>query len=224
MRAALVFLAGAAALCLTSGAALACPQKLPSGMTAVTVADTLVVNGMGLSILQVESREDGAKLLERLEEEWSEAGFAVKRNQAQGWTVLSALSDKCLTTLQLTGQGAAAGYLAVNRFDKPRLSKLPTAPQPSGAKVLSSVLSDDAGRMGSTTMLSAPQSIDELADFYTRRLRSEGWEAVRPMGMMGRGNKYSSMTVSAQRGRERIDVVIVNNEGSKVVVNLASAL
>jgi hypothetical protein len=222
MRAA--FISCAAALGLISGSVAACPQKLPSGMTSNTVGENVVVNGIGLQILQVESKEDVKTLFARLEKEWGEAGFAVKRNQAEGWSVLSALSDKCLTTLQLTDGRGSAGYLAVNRFAKPFAVRLPSAPVPSGATVLSNVLSDDDGRHGSTTLLSSTQSVDALADFYVKKLSADGWQAVRPMGMKGSDNKYRGMNISAQRGRDRIDVVIVNDEGSKVVVNLAQSL
>ena len=74
---------------------------------------------------------------------------------------------------------------------------------PSGATVLSNVLSDDDGRYGSTTMLSSTQSVDALADFYVKQLGKDGWQAVRPMGMKGSDNKYRGMSVSAQRGRDR---------------------
>jgi hypothetical protein len=224
MRAALARMAAAALLGMASGAACACPEKLPAGMSAVTVGESVVVNGMGVSILQVESRQDVAALFKRIEKEWTAAGFAVKRNQAEGWNVLSALSDKCLTTLQLVDRSGAFGYLAVNRLAKPRASGLPAAPLPSGAKVLSTVLSDDDGRKGSTTMLQASQSVEELTEFYQRRLADERWASVRAMGIKGRDNKFSGSSVSAQRGRERIEVVIVHEAGSKVVINLASEL
>lgn len=205
-------------------ALLACPQKVPSGMTAVTVGESVIVNGIGLSILQVESRETADKLLERIEKEWTEAGFSVKRNRAEGWSVLSALGEKCMTTLQLVDRSGSFGYLAVNRFAKPFASGLPAAPMPNGAKVLSTVLSDDDGRKGTITMLSAPQSVEALAEFYRARLAADGWASVRPVGMKGRDNQFTGIVVSAQRGRERIDVAIVHNEGSKVVINLATAL
>lgn len=216
--------AAGAVLGAASMAAPACPEKLPSGMSAATVAESLVVNGLPLSILQVKSAEPVEQLLQRIEKDWTAAGYAVKRNQAEGWKVLSALSERCLTTLQLAERDGAFGYLAVNRLGQPFKTGLPAAPMPRGARLLSTVLSDDDGRKGSTSMISSTQSVQELTEFYKRRLAAENWSGVHAMGSMGRDQRYQGMSVSAQRGRERIVVVIVNDEGSKVVVNLATEL
>lgn len=208
------------ATALASPIATACPEKVPNGMSATSVADKVMVNGMALSILQVESREAVPAVLERLEKEWTEAGYAVRRNQAQGWNVLSALSEKCMTTLQLIDQGGSFGYLAVNRLKKPTSLRDP-APIPNGAKVLSTVTSEDDGRKGSTVLLESSQSVEDLVTFYKRRLADEQWGSVRASGMMGRDQRFTGASVSAQRGRERIEVVIRREAGSKVVVNLA---
>ncbi|QJE02830.1 hypothetical protein HH212_24805 [Massilia forsythiae] len=208
---------------LAAPIAVACPEKVPNGMSATSVADKVTVDGMALSILQVESREAMPAVLERLEKEWAEAGYAVRRNQAQGWNVLSALSEKCMTTLQLIDQGGSFGYLAVNRLKKPTSLRNP-APMPAGAKVLSTVTSEDDGRKGSTVLLESNQSVEDLVTFYKRRLTDDQWGSVRASGMMGRDQRFTGASVSAQRGRERIEVVIRREAGSKVVVNLAQEL
>lgn len=219
-------LCGLAALCAlgATSTASACPEKLPAGMQAVSVAESVAVGGMAVAILQVESRENSAALLARVEKDWREAGFAVKRNEAQGWQVVSALSDKCLTTLQLAGQGSAAGYLAINRFAKVAATRLPQVPMPSGAKVLSHVVSDDDGRKGSTMVLATSQSVAQLSSFYKARLEQDRWSGVRALASMGPDNALAQSTVSAQRGRERVEVVILRDGDAKVVVNVATEL
>lgn len=202
-------------------AASACPQAVPAGMSAVSVADSVAVDGMGLSILQVQSRAPGAQVLARVEREWRDAGYDVKRNEVQGWQVVSALGDKCMTTLQLADGGAAFGYLALNRFAKPAPARLPPLPMPGGARVLSNVISDDDGRKASTMVLAAGQSVGDLVRFYKERLEQERWSGVRALSGAGTATKA---TVSAQRGRERVEVVIVRDGGSRVVVNLATEL
>lgn len=217
---------GLAALCALGAItpASACPEKVPAGMQAVSVAESVAVGGMPVAILQVESRENSAALLARMEKEWREAGFAVKRNEAQGWQVVSALSDKCLTTLQLTDQNGAFGYLAVNRFAKAAATGLPQVPMPGGAKVLSHVVSDDGGRKGSTMVLATSQSVAQLASFYKERLEQDRWSGVRALSTMGLDHALAQSTVSAQRGRERVEVVILRDAGAKVVVNVATEL
>ncbi len=220
-------LCGLAALCALLGApsaASACPEKVPAGMQAVSVAESVAVGGMEMAILQVSSRETSATLLARMEKEWREAGFDVKRNAAQGWQVVSALSEKCLTTLQLNDQGGASGYLAINRFAKVKAARLPQLELPGGAKVLSHVLSDDDGRRGSTTVLASGQSVAQLASFYKQLLEQDRWSGVRAMSGMGDDHMLKHATVSAQRGRERVEVVIVHDNGAKVIVNVATEL
>lgn len=215
-------LAGAAML--AASGVRACPQQLPSGMKAVSVSESLAVNGIGVAILQVESREAVPALLERLEKQWRGEGYAVRRNQAEAWNVLSALGEKCMTTLQLVERGGSFGYLAVNRFDKPMAARLPEAPMPSGARVLSTVLSDDDGRKARTTVLAASQSVEQLTLFYKRALEQQRWSSVRASATARRDLSHADATVSAQRGRERIEVVIVHEGGSRVVINVATEL
>lgn len=210
-------------LALPLASALACPEKLPAGLSAVTVAESVVVNNVGLSILQVQSKQSAASLLDRLEKDWTQAGFAVKRSQTEGWEVVSALSEKCLTTLQLVERSGAFGYLAVNNLAA-KIAKAPTLPMPSGAKVLSTVLSNDNGRRAVTVMIAATQSVNALAEYYTKRLEDEKWASVKAVATAGRDGKFDGAAVSGQRGREHIEVVIVRDEGSKVVINLAMPL
>jgi len=204
--------------------ARACPEKLPSGMTAVSVGEHLSVNKLGVAILQVESRESMTALLKRTGEEWQAAGYAVKLNQAAGWHVVSALSEKCVTTLQLVERNGSFGYMAVNRLAKPMTVRLPEVPTPRGARILSNVLSDDDGRKASTTVLAASQSVARLASFYRQALIDGRWSGVRAVAGANDGNTPNSAIVSGQLGRERIEIVIVEDGGSRVVVNVATEL
>lgn len=213
----------ALALAVAAPAALACPDKVPFGMQAITVAEAVSVNTLDLSILQVQSKQSVAALFERIEQEWIAAGYNVRRNQAEGWQVLAALSDKCLTTLQLVDRSGAFGYLAVNKLTT-KVAKTPALPMPSGAKVLSTVSSEDDGRRASTLMLSATQSVNALATWYKQSLADDNWAAVKAVATMGRDGQFSGASVSAQRGREHIEVVIVRDVGSKIVINVATAL
>jgi len=212
-----------ALLALALGAAQACPSKVPAGLSAITVADSVTVNQLNMSILQVQGRENAASLLARIEKEWTDEGYAVKRNQAAGWEVVSALSEKCLTTLQLVERSGAFGYFARNPLNT-KVAKLPKLPMPPGGKVLSTVASNDDGRQAVTVMISSTQSVNALATYYKKRLTDEQWGGVRAAATMGRDGKFVGAAVSGQRGREQIEVVIVRDEGSKVVINLASAL
>ncbi|UUZ50479.1 hypothetical protein LP420_11835 [Massilia sp. B-10] len=82
------------------------------------MAEDVVIDNMQMSILLVHGREKKNEIMARLAKEWSDLSYKVKRNEASGWDVLSALSDTCMTTLQLGDRPAAFGYLAVNKLKK----------------------------------------------------------------------------------------------------------
>jgi hypothetical protein len=209
---------------LLGSVAQACPEKIPSGMKAVSVGEGLSVNAIGVSILQVEGREKMPTLLKRMSKEWQDAGYAVRLNQAEGWQVVSALSEKCLTTLQLIERDGSFGYMAVNRLAKPIKARLPALPLPRGARIISDVLSDDDGRRASTMVLAASQPVAQLASYYQQVLKDARWSGVRTLTGADNSDTPSRATVSGQLGRERVEIVIVQDGGAKVVINMATEL
>lgn len=203
---------------LTAGA---CPQRVPEGLKPTVVGDAVAVNDMKLSILAVQGVEQALPVLDRVERGWRAEGFGVKRIRAGGWNIVSALSERCLTTLQLGESGAASGYFAVNPLAQVRTAK-PLAPP--GARLLSSVSSkEDDGRRGIISSLVSRQPVDALREYYMYRLRADNWDSVRADGVGGKGSG-KPIIVSAQRGRERIEVVLWREMESHIVVNQAESL
>lgn len=199
----------------------ACPQQVPAGLKPTVVGDRLSVNGMSLSILLVEGAEQAPAVLDRVERAWRAEGFDVKRSGAPGWSIVSALSERCLTTLQLGEKGAAKGYLAVNPLSAARAAA-PMAPP--GAKLLSVVSSkEDDGRRGTIAALVSNQSVDSLRTYYMQRLRADNWDSVRADSTGGK-DSGRPVVVSAQRGRERIEVVLRRELETHIVVNQAESL
>ncbi|MEW6021112.1 MAG: hypothetical protein AB1807_03115 [Pseudomonadota bacterium] len=218
LRAALVL---AVAVPLGAGA---CPQQVPAGLKPTVVGDNLRVDGMRLSILLVEGAEQSAAVLERVERAWRAEGFDVKRSGAVGWSIVSALSERCLTTLQLGEKGSAKGYLAVNPLTHAK-AEAPLAPP--GAKLLSSVSSkEDDGRRGTIAALVSQQPVDKLREFYMYRLRADRWDSVRAdaAGTEAGKSRAKPVVVSAQRGRERIEIVLWREMQTHIVVNQAEVL
>lgn len=214
--------AAAIAVCLPAGPAAACPQRLPAGLSAVAVGEDVAVNGLQLSILQVRGKGKAADVLDRLERTWRDAHYDVKRNSVAGWSVLSALSEQCLTTLQLSDREGVFGYLAVNKL-KPA-APMAAVPVPAGATVLSSVGSDDGGRKGSTLALTSSWPLDRLREFYMRSLQEDKWGAVSADVTLGADRRPNVIVVSAQRGNEQLRVVLWRDGQSQVVVNRTHAL
>jgi hypothetical protein len=214
----------AAGMVLATCSALACPQQPPEGMQAVAVGEQVVVDGLPLAMLQLQGRKSAATVLGQVEKDWTSAGFDVRRNQVSGWSVLSALSDKCMTTLQLSDRGGAFGYMAVSQPVKARAVRPVRLPMPSGAIVLSTVVSDDDGRKGVLATITTPQTPERLYAFYLHQLNDDKWGAVSAHVSMDRNQAAHGALVTAQRGRERIEIVIWCDGQTYALVNLASAL
>jgi hypothetical protein len=203
----------------------ACPKQVPPGLKATAVAEDAVVNGLPVSSVQVTAAGAASEVLTRVEKQWKADGYQVKRSAAAGWNVVSALSENCMTTLQLNDRGGAFGYFAYSRLNQIGTRGRQTGvPVPSGAAVTSSVTSNDDGRHGSLTTMTSSQSVDDLRAFYMQRLTEEKWGAVRADEVADASGQVHSVIVSAQRGRERVDVVIWRDQQTQVVVNVAATL
>lgn len=214
----------APALTLMAGTVSACPQNPPAGMSATRVGEDVVVNGVTVSMMRVQSRELTAVVFARIEKQWNEAGYTVKRNTAAKWAVLSALSEQCMTTLQLVDEGGASGYFAVNRLDKPAAALAVLPALPPGAKVLSSVVSNDDGRPGTTMALTSREPLDAVSAFFVGSLRDDKWEGVRSDIELDKNMQAQSALVTGQRGRRRVDIIIWREGDTRIVVTVADTL
>lgn len=214
----------APAVTLMAGTVFACPQNPPAGMSATRVGEDVVVNGITVSMMHVQSRELTAVVFARLEKQWTEAGYTVKRNTVAKWAVLSALSEQCMTSLQLVDEGGASGYFAVNRLDKPAAAVAVLPALPPDAKVLSSVVSNDDGRPGTTMSLTSSQPLEAVSAFFVGSLRNDKWEGVRSDIELGKNMQAQSALVSGQRGRRRVDIMIWRDRETQIVVTVADTL
>lgn len=215
---------GALALSMLCLNAAACPQKVPAGLEASTVAEDLVIDNMQMSILLVHGREKKNEIMARLAKEWSDAGYKVKRNEASGWDVLSALSDSCMTTLQLGDRPAAFGYLAVNKLKKSVRVARGDMPVPPGGRVMSAVDSNDDGRRGTIMAIESSMPLLAANEFYMRRLTEEKWNGVRSHVTVDANRQPRYAVVNAQKGRDLIEVVIWRDQETQVVINRAETL
>lgn len=222
-----IFLPATISLLLAATAAYACPKQLPEGLAGVAVGQDLVTNGLAMSITQVEGRESVIDVLKRTEKTWKDAGYQVKRSNAAGWEIVSALSNTCMVTLQLISRNGAFGYLARSRT---RIVNAMTpqsagAPIPDDAKVTSSVASDDDGRKGLTLSMTSARSPDDLNRFFMEQLKESHWGAIRSQVFKYvKPQDTSSILVSAQRDRKRIEIVIWPEQETQIVMTISDAL
>lgn len=214
-----VLLAGAAS-------AATCPADVPKGLQATPVADRVVIHGVAMSVAQVHGKEKASDVLERTAVAWKQGGFNVKRNSAVGWDIVSAKGKGCLVTLQLTERKGSFGYLARSDDSKPAM---PTALQrgvklPPDARIDSSVASQDDGRESLVMNMTSRQSLDQLAGFFTRELNAAKWQATRVHKAVDGKTGAESMFVTAQKDRNRVDIVIWPELGSRIVMTISEAI
>lgn len=223
----LLFLLGC---CLApEGTAQPCPAAIPPGLSAVPVASNVASAGLGLTIRQVQGKEDFTTILDRTEQQWRAAGHAVRRDTTAGWQVLSAFGGDCLVTLQLVAHGGKGsfGYLSRGSKASSALRALTPAslgvPLPPGARVTSSVASNDDGRRGLTLALQASMPPPQLRQFFMQQLAAQGWRATRAHDVSSQ--RSAGMTfVTAQRGRQHISIVIWPDGPSQIILTAVEAL
>jgi hypothetical protein len=206
--------------------ALACPKRLPDGLTGSLVGQDTVVNGMTMSVIQVESQKPSAEILERTAQTWRSAGFDVKRNMAAGWDTVAAISKDCLATLQFSKASGSTGYFTVG-YPKPAVVLTPASfgvTLPTDIKVLSTVESLDSGRKGLTLAMTSPASLPKLTQQLAEGLVRQGWTSVRPFGVMDSETKKLSQSISAQKGRHQVQIVMWSEAETQIVMTIAEAL
>ncbi len=207
-------------------AVFACPKRLPDGLAGTPVSQDTVVNGMTLSVIQVESRIASAEVLERTAKAWTAAGFDVKRNMAAGWDTVAAISKDCLATLQFSKTSGAVGYFTVG-YPKPAV--VLTAASlgvvlPSDIKILSTVESVDSGRRGLTLAMTSMRPLQQLTQLMAEDLVRQGWTGVRPFGVLDAETKKYSQSISAQKGRQQVQIMMWSEAETLMVMTIADSL
>lgn len=208
--------------------AMACPMKLPEGLSGVSVGEDMIVDGLPVSIVQVQGTQEAQATLQRVERDWREAGYDTRRHTAGEWLVVSAATDTCLTTLQLVDRHGATGYFSVSRPQKmePALPKVLRALVASPLTVESALQSQDQGRAGFTAVLAADQSPTAARDTLVRRLTQEGWRSISVHRVSKPEQALRAERVTAQQGRRLVSIVIWDDEQrrTRAVLSLSDAL
>ena len=215
-----------AVLAAAGPTAHACPRNADPSLRGPAVGQDLVVNGLPVQIQSVSSPDPVQAVMDRVERAWKEAGHEVRRRQLGPWTIVSALSDQCLSTLQLMPRGGAVGLFAIGNPARARTTAVQRGiGLPPGAEVVSTVSARDGARTGVTTTLLLRGTVTEAALFFKHRLEVDGWTAVRTLGLQAPNSLQRSATVSGQRSGEVVQIAIVPSRlGAMAVVNRADTL
>lgn len=208
-----------------AGLAAPCPDQTPPGLHATLVTERVVVNGMAMKILQVQSKDAVAAVLDRVSAGWQQQGHAVRRGKAAGWDIVSALGERCLVSLQLVAKSGSFGYLSRSSGT----AAVPSAASkgvtlPPDARIASSVASEDDGRKSLVLSLSSTRSLADLKQFFMRSLGEQAWQATRSHEVVNRKTGVKTLFLTAQKQRERVDIVIWPLRGSQIVMTISEAL
>lgn len=213
------------ALSMSQVAAETCPNAVPEGLKVTPVADQVAVHGMTMAVSQVQGKVSAKAVLERTHERWKREGRQVKRNSAAGWDILATMGKGCLVTLQLIERNGAFGYFARSKAGKP--TQLTAASfgvhLPPGAKVDSSVTSEDDGRKSLVLSMSSQRSLDELNAFFMQQLAAADWRATRSHKVRAQSGR-EVLLVSAQKKRERVEIMIWPERASQIVMTISEAI
>lgn len=204
----------------------ACPTAVPVGLSGIHIARDVAANGLSMTMTQVEGRATVGELMDRTEKAWKEAGHAVKRNRAAGWEIVSALSEHCLATLQLTPRNSAFGYFATNKraaFAAPTLASFGLA-LPAGVTIASQVAGDDGGRRGLTLALRSSRPLDELSRLFVEDLARRDWSGIRPHRVVHGPTRKASQLISAQRGRQQVQLMLWADRETQIVMTVSDTL
>ncbi len=202
------------------------PPKFPAPDDAKVsvVSNNMTVQGRNMSVRAFISDDDVETVVEFYQELWAEPpvpnapGFAYEPDAIAPWQLLTRVEDGYVMTVQVQPHAVngSYGYLATGRLPDPGDGpiELPPPPAMDGSRVLSNVLSDDAGKDAQTAMLSNDYSVASNVNFY--RSRYTGWrvDIDQPMG------NNSLHALSFRRGREQVIVTIQGtSDGSHIVLN-----
>ena len=217
-----------AASALLASVCNACPTAVPPGLRSEPVGEPLVVNGLPLTIRQVSAEQSRADVIERVEQEWRDAKWDVRRSRSGDWDIVSARSASCLATLQLVDRKGAFGLFGVSR-EPSRSESLAATRQsvrlPGGAVVESSVASVDGSRRGTTIAFSSKRSAEDVDAYFVSQLDKDGWRAVSSHQVRsGAGASNRARIVTAQKGRELVSIVLWEEGATRALLNVSEAL
>jgi hypothetical protein len=218
----------AAVMLVGSLSVQACPRNAGTYLAGASVGQEMVVNGLPVQVQQVSSNESIDALFSRLQKEWTEAGWNVKRSTLGHWQILSALSEECLATLQLTKGDRTEGLFAIGRphkgKDRVAVVRQSGIELPSGAHVVSAVSTVDGPRESATIVLTSQRSLASLRDHFVQVLQDGGYGDIRASQVRPRGSLQGAHLVSGQRGNDVVQIVIFDSGGTTVILNKGQAL
>lgn len=202
------------------GKAANCPDKLPFGFSADTVASKTEVNGIQSEVLMVSSPKRLDEALKSVQEAWEKDHHRVYQSHFGIWNILSVVTNECITTLQLADHNGAAGFYTYGRPAKQGRSRDLASVLPAGMSVASVVKSEDAGRRGVTTIGYSNKEPKVVVDAFLQSFNADGWKDLRVSSIPSKNGRTPDYKISAQKKGLLAEALVFGSMSSQIVVNV----
>jgi hypothetical protein len=188
----------------------------PEKTHAAWVARDMVMNGVPMSVLQLDSGSAPALLLAHYRRLWQQGGQVIEY-PLEPWQVAATARARCFYTLQVRATpSGSTGLLAVSQPPTAAQAAPSTRfPMPSGSSVLSDIQHRDGIKNGRTVFLRNRLTLDSNASYYRNVLTAQGWTIERerslntPLGPsrifdLARGAELAMLTVRRSEGYSHV--------------------
>lgn len=153
-----------------------CPQfEPPSGARLSWVSQNMMVNGIPMAILQVDSDRNPASMIAHYRTQWSQSG-QVTEYPVGAWQAIATARARCFYTFQTKPVGTGStGFLSVSTALKKPAANPPKFPMPANSQVITDIEHKDDFKNGRTVFLRNDLTLDSNAIFYRNNLADQGW-------------------------------------------------
>jgi len=208
---------------LWSGASSAAPKfPPPPGSKIGLITDSMVFNGVEMSVRQFNSKRSVEEVLEFYREFWpkgteKQPGYT-ETDALEPWQLITRVEEGYLMTVQVTAAGrkGSTGLLGMSKLPDPEnLPKLGNnIPKMSGSQVFNDIKTKDPGKNGRTVALLNDFTVENNANFYRDYYTGHGYGLDLDKSVSG-GDSHAQRF--SQRGKVVTIVINKTAEGTAVV-------
>lgn len=193
---------------------------IQQNMQTVWVAESVVHNGIPMSIQSFKSVASVNNVLAFYETQWAkpirEGVPGYVRSEVGGWQVISRLEHGVNMVVQAKSgeQGGAEGFVSEAKVSAVSVNekKINRFPRMSGSDVVSMTESSDAGRNASTFILTNHFSVESNSTYYQSKFQQMGWKSA-----LNQVNGGTSVLMFNKDGAQ-IDIAISANDRGLTVI------
>jgi hypothetical protein len=146
-----------------------------------SVAESMVMNGVPMTVRQMTSDKRPAELIAFYRQAWTQAGQpSPLEYPVEPWQVVAVARGRCFYTFQVQAKGSGStGFLAISHAPGPvRATPGGRFPMPGGTDVINDIAHNDLGKTGRTLFLRNGLSLEGNAVFFRDNMTDQGWTVL----------------------------------------------